>query len=70
MKLSTIWTLPGASLHEKIDRTKDWAALKVASRLLPQRVRYWAFISSGVQTIRPDEAVPSVRYVDLLSRMS
>ena len=39
MKLLTIWTLPACSLVEKLRRTRDWAAQKVA-RALPLRIRY------------------------------
>ena len=45
MRLTTIWTLPAATLREKIARTGDWAAQTLAQRL-PARVRYWATMQS------------------------
>ena len=41
MKLTTIWTMKGMSLTEKIRRTKDWLARKVAKKL-PDMVKFWA----------------------------
>ncbi len=41
MKLTTIWTMRGMSLAEKIRRTKDWLARKVAKNL-PDMVKFWA----------------------------
>ena len=46
MKLTTIWTLPAATLREKIHRTREWAAQAVALRL-PRSVRYWVFIQQA-----------------------
>lgn len=43
MKFSTIWTLPAATLSEKLRRTRDWSAQKVAQRL-PVRIRYWTTV--------------------------
>lgn len=37
-------------------------------RLLPQRVRYWSLIRSGVKGMEPDEVVPEVPFVTVLSR--
>lgn len=44
MRFMTIWTLPAASLKEKLSRTRDWVALKIANHL-PVRIRYWVTIS-------------------------
>lgn len=69
MKLSTIWTLPGADLKEKLKRTRELAELKAAKRLVPKRVAYWVFILLGTEAIRHDETVPEVRFLDLLNRI-
>lgn len=45
MRLTTIWTLPAATLREKTARTGDWAAQTIAQHL-PARVRYWAAMQS------------------------
>ena len=45
MRLKTIWTLPTMKFSERIRRTIDWSALKIAARM-PRRVRQWALILS------------------------
>lgn len=67
MRLVTIWTLPAATLREKLSRTREWAWRSAAHRL-PRRLAYWSFIDSGVRLIRPDELVPEARYTELLER--
>jgi hypothetical protein len=44
MRFRTIWSLPGLPLKERIDRTKDWGALEIGSKL-PWRIKYWTVIS-------------------------
>lgn len=46
MILTTIWTMKGMSLKERIRRTKDCLALSLAGRL-PARVRYWVVVVEG-----------------------
>lgn len=43
MKLSTIWSLPGLPLSERLKRTRDSLALSAAAAL-PKRVRFWATV--------------------------
>jgi hypothetical protein len=43
MRFRTIWTLPAMTFRERLRRTRDWAAMKVAAAL-PLRVRYWTTI--------------------------
>lgn len=43
MRLRTIWTMPALDLHERWDRTKTWAAMKIAG-MLPVRIRYWVTV--------------------------
>lgn len=40
MRFSSIWSLPGLPLTERLVRTRDWAAQELAGRL-PRRLRYW-----------------------------
>lgn len=48
MRLTTIWTLPAMSLRERMRRTAEWAAIKVAW-VLPRRVLYWAAVRAAVK---------------------
>lgn len=41
MKLRTIWTTPAMTFRERLHRTSEWAAIKIAWAL-PKRVLYWA----------------------------
>ena len=68
MRLSTIWTLRGMALHERLNRTNEWVLLGIAHRL-PRRLAYWSFIDSGVRAMEDTDVVPDVRYMDLLQRM-
>lgn len=54
MNFKTIWTLRGLPLKERLLRTRDWAAIKVAVNL-PVRVRYWSAVCTmaGVSTKPP-----------------
>lgn len=65
MKLTTIWTLPAATLAEKLRRTADWAAFTTAANL-PARVSYWAFIMVGTKAMPENAIVPEARFMDLL----
>lgn len=68
MRFKTIWTLPGMALSERLRRTRDWGALKIAHHL-PRRIAYWSFIDTGVRYMERDEVVPEVLYNDLLARV-
>ena len=67
MRFWTIWTLPVASLREKISRTQEWV-WRIAAHRLPRRLAYWSFIDSGVRLMHSNEVVPEVRYTELLAR--
>lgn len=67
MKLTTIWTLRGMTLRERLNRTAEATIRGIAHRL-PRRLAYWSFIDTGVRHMRSDEVVPDVRYTDLLQR--
>jgi len=67
MRLWTIWTMPAMSLRERLNRTGEWAVIKIAHRL-PRRLAYWSFIDTGVRYMKHDEIVPEVTYTDLLQR--
>lgn len=66
MKLSTILTLPGATVSEKASRIRELLMTKLAVRV-PQRLRYAVLISCGVKAIGND-VVPEVTFMDVLER--
>lgn len=66
MRLSTIWTMPGMTMRERLDRTGEWYAMKIAAAL-PQNVRYWAFIQITADAIPDNAVVPAVTLGELLS---
>jgi hypothetical protein len=68
MKLTTIWTLRGMPLRERINRTNE-AAVRWLAHRLPRKLAYWSFIDTGVRHIAGSEIVPEVRYMDLLDRV-
>lgn len=68
MKFTTIWTIPAMSFAERLRRTGDWITQKIAASL-PKQIRYWVFIQMGCGTIRSDEVVTDVTYVELLNRI-
>lgn len=65
MKLSTIWTLPGMALKERLSRTHDALAISIAIHL-PLRVKYWSFILVGAKAMPDDQNVPEAKFMDLL----
>jgi len=67
MKLTTIWTLRGMSLRERLNRTGELVLIKIAHHL-PRRLAYRSYIDTGVRHIRDDEVVPEVTYMDILQR--
>ena len=69
MKFTTIWTLRGMSLRERLNRTAEWG-WSTAAHHLPRKLAYWSFIDSGARLMRDDEVVPDARYMDLLERFS
>ena len=46
MRLTTIWTLPAMAFRERIRRTGEWLAIKIAWAL-PRRVLYWAAVRAA-----------------------
>lgn len=69
MRLTTIWTLPAATLREKIARTGDWAAQNVAAAL-PARIRYWATLASiGRATKDRNENVMATPLGEVIRRL-
>jgi hypothetical protein len=53
--------------HRKAD--DEWRPSKLIADRLPHSVIYWAVIRAGVETIRGNEIVPDVPYVEVLERI-
>lgn len=69
MKFTTIWTLPASTLRERLRRTRDWAARKVAAAL-PRRVRYWSTMGDlVVATADVPGEVPAIPLETILRRL-
>lgn len=69
MKFWTIWTLPACTLSERLRRTRDWAAQKVAEAL-PRRVRYWSTIGDLVTaTANEPGEVPAIPLETILRKI-
>lgn len=68
MRLRTIWTLPGASLREKTDRTGEWLYGKIANKI-PQRVKYWVVIQELAKATRTSENVPATPLEEILNHL-
>lgn len=68
MRFLTIWTIPAMTLPERLRRTRDWAAMKIASRL-PKRVRYWTALQEiGKATMHSPE-VPATTLDQVLRNL-
>lgn len=68
MRLTTIWTLRGMALTERLARSHEWMWRTLAHQL-PRELAYWSYLDTGARTIAGDEIVPDVRYLDLLDRI-
>ena len=71
MKLSTIWTIGAMTFRERLNRTGEWLAQKIAASL-PKNVRYWAFIqeaSRGIGNMPPTTVVPEVRLFEVVDAL-
>ena len=64
MKLTTIWTMPAMSMPERIERTRDWAAMKIAWAL-PAKVLYWAAVR-GACMVEPDLNPSNVTVTEIM----
>jgi hypothetical protein len=68
MKFTSIWSIPGMALAERLRRTRDWACLVTAGRM-PHRLRYWVLIYEGGRFVgNGDVPVPEELFMDVLKR--
>lgn len=56
------------TLHERLRRTRDWAALRVALSL-PLRVRYWATIHEIGKSTSTSKDVPATSLSEILDHL-
>lgn len=68
MRFRTIWTLPAATLAEKLRRTRDWAAQKIA-RALPRRIRYWSAIDDIAAATTSSRNIPATPLIEVLENL-
>lgn len=68
MKLSTIWTLRGMKLSERLRRTEEALWRGLAHRL-PRKLAYWSYIDTGVRHMESSEVVPEVTFTAILERV-
>jgi hypothetical protein len=65
VKLKTIWTMPAMAFKERINRTKEWAALAVAV-MLPKRVRYWVTVSEIAKATIDSPNIPATPLEEIM----
>lgn len=68
MKFTTIWSLPGLPLKERIDRTLDWACMEIAD-LLPKRASYWIALMQISKATMKSPHVPATPLDDVLRNL-
>lgn len=58
MKLRSIWSMPSYPLSERLRQTREWAAIKAASKI-PLRIKYWAAVQqiASASTVDPNKVV-------------
>lgn len=68
MRFWTIWTIPACSLLERLQRTRDWAAMAVGARL-PVRIRYWVTVLELGKATMKSPNVPATPLSDILRNL-
>lgn len=68
MKFTTIWSLPGLPLKERINRTLDCWSLNIAD-LLPKRLAYWITIRQIGKATMTSRNVPATPLDDILRNL-
>lgn len=68
MRFWTIWTMSAMSLAERLKRTRDWAAMRVAARL-PLRIRFWVTILEIGHATAKSPNVPATTCDEILNNL-
>lgn len=71
MRFWTIWTMPvkAMGMKERMLRTREWAAMEAARKLLPKRVRYWCAIQEMAKTVPDNANVPGFPLEEILKKL-
>ena len=64
VRFTTIWTLPAMTFRERMRRTGEWAAMKIAWAL-PRRALYWAAVRAAV-IVEPNTDPSGVTVVQMM----
>jgi hypothetical protein len=68
MRFRTIWSIPAMTLTERLRRTRDWAAMKVAAAL-PQRVKFWCTMLEIGKATRESMNIPGTPLEEILRNL-
>lgn len=68
MKFTTIWSLPGLSLKERVNRTLDCWSLNIAD-ILPKRLAYWITMRQIGKATMKSKNVPATPLDDILRNL-
>lgn len=68
MKFTTIWSLPGLPLKERVNRTLDCWSLNIANAL-PKRLAYWITMSQIGKATMKSKNVPATPLDDVLRNL-
>jgi len=68
MRFTTIWSLPGLPLKERIDRTKDLWSMNVYD-ILPKRVRYWVALRGIGYATKTSQNIPATSLDNVLDNL-
>lgn len=68
MKISTIWTLRGCPLKERLLRTRDSLAMSIAAHL-PLRIRYWCTMIELGHATKNSPNVPATSLDEILKNL-
>lgn len=68
MRFTTIWSIPGLPLTERIDRTLDWAAMELAD-ILPKRAVYWITMVQIGKATMTSQNVPATSLDNILTNL-
>lgn len=69
MRLRTIWTMPGMSLRERLERNTEWWSITIAA-LIPARLRYYVTLMEIGHATRNSENVPATPLDEILRNMN
>lgn len=69
MRFTTIWTIPAMSFRERLKRTRDWSAMKIAGAL-PLRVRYWTTVREIGKATKNNEDVLAMQLGEILNNLA